>query len=331
MEWNLIGHDWAVGLLREHLAHRQVRHAYLFTGPQGVGRRSLALRLAQAINCPNAQDGNPCQTCRVCTQIEAMQYADLNLVARPEDRTQILVEQVRELQHSLALAAYEQGWRVALLLRFEEASLGAQNALLKTLEEPNERVVLLLTAEASEMLLPTIVSRCEALRLRPAPLEGLAQALCERWGAGPDQARLLAHISGGRPGAAIQMLQDPQRLQDRKMLLDRHLELIRGTRAERFAYADLLTKDKNRELQRQALLAWLSFWRDVMLCAAGAAAPLANLDYQPQIEALASRLGPQPAHRVLAAIQRTQDLLKGNINARLALETLMLDLPQARG
>lgn len=329
MEWNLIGHDWAVGLLREHLIHRQVRHAYLFTGPQGVGRRSLALRLAQALNCPNTQDGAPCLTCRVCTQIEAMQYADLNVVERPEDKTQILVDQIRELQHSLSLAAYEAGYRVALLLRLEEASLGAQNALLKTLEEPNEKVVLLLTAETSEMLLPTIVSRCETLRLRPAPLAPLALAISERWGAEPEQARLLAHISGGRPGAAIRMLQDPRRLQDRKTLLDRHLELLSGTRAERFAYADTLTKDKNRELQRQALLAWLSFWRDVMLCAAGAAAPLANLDYQTQIEALAARLGPRPAHRAIAVIQHTQDLLKGNINARLALEVLMLDLPHA--
>ncbi len=330
MNWDILGNEWAVNLLREHLARKQVRHAYLFTGPQGVGRRTLALRLAQALNCPNAQEGNPCLTCRVCSQIERQQYPDLTLVERLPDKTQILVEQVRELQHALSLSAYDQGYRVALLLRMEEASIGAQNALLKTLEEPNEKVILLLTAETPEQVLPTIVSRCETLRLRPAPLPALAQALQQRWSADPEQARLLAHISGGRTGAARQLLQDPQRLEQRRAWLDAHLELMREPLSERFAYAEALTKEKDRSLQRAALLDWLSLWRDVMLQAAGASAPLSNLDYQEQIAALAQALGLQRSHRVVAAIEQTQDRLQANVNPRLALEIFMLDLPRVR-
>lgn len=330
MNWGIVGNEWAVNLLREHLTRKQVRHAYLFTGPQGVGRRTLALRLAQALNCPNARDGSPCLTCRVCSQIERQQYSDLVVVERQPDKTQILVDQIRELQHTLSLSAYEQGYRVALLLRMEEASIGAQNALLKTLEEPNEKVVLLLTAETPELLLPTIVSRCEMLRLRPAPIATLAEALEQHWGARPEQAQLLAHISSGRVGAARQLLQDPQRLEMRQALLDAHLELIREPRSERFAYAEALTKDKDRSLQRAALLDWLSLWRDVMLLASGSSAPLSNLDYQAQIEALAARLGVQAARRVIAAIVQTQDRLQANVNARLALEVLMLDLPTIR-
>jgi len=330
MNWDILGHEWAVDLLREHLIRKQVRHAYLFTGPQGVGRRTLALRLAQALNCQHTRDGNPCLTCRVCSQIERLQYADLTVIERLPDKTQILVDQVRELQHTLALSAYGQGYRIALLLHMEEASIGAQNALLKTLEEPNEKVVLLLTAEPPEHVLPTIASRCETLRLRPAPLAALAEALQQRWDADPGQARLLAHISGGRTGAARQLLQDPQRLELRRTWLDAHLELMREPLSERFAYAEALTKEKDRFMQRAALLDWLSLRRDVMLQAAGSSAPLSNLDYQAQIEALAHSLGLQNAHRVVAAIEQTQDRLQANVNARLALEIFMLDLPRVR-
>ncbi|MFM8320805.1 MAG: ATP-binding protein [Chloroflexota bacterium] len=331
MNWNLLGHEWAVDLLRTHVGRGEVRHAYLISGPQGVGRRTLALRLAQAINCEQPPaPGDPCLACRSCRQIAAMQHPDLSIIQTPPDKTQILVEQVRELQHSLALHPYAARYRVALLLRFEEAGIATQNALLKTLEEPPPQVVLLLTAENPELLLPTISSRCELLRLRPAPLDGLSGGLQTAYGVEAAQATLLAHIAGGRPGIALQMLNDPQALEQRQALLDEHLHLVYSGRAERFAFADYITKEsKNRErgALRDLLLAWQSLWRDVLLCSAGAGAQPANLDRQEQIIALAARVDLASARRALSCIEQTLLLLKGNVNARLAMEVLMLNLP----
>jgi len=181
MSWDLMGHDWAEEMLRQHIATGSLRHAYLFSGPRGVGRRSLALRFAQAINCPEPQSpGQPCMSCRICRQIESMQQADLNILQSEQEGDILKVEQVRDLQHMLSLAPYESTYRIALLLRFEEANANAQNALLKTLEEPNPRVILLVTADDPENLLPTITSRCELLRLRPMPLDALAIELQAR-------------------------------------------------------------------------------------------------------------------------------------------------------
>ena len=327
MNWDLLGHDWAVALLREHVAKGSLRHAYLFTGPQGVGRRTLALRLAQAINCPQpSAPGEPCRTCRTCTQLEQMQHPDLAIVQAETEGSTLKVEQVRELQRSLALTPYSARYRVAVLLRFEEAHPSAANALLKTLEEPAPQVVLVLTAQSAEALLPTIVSRCEVLRLRPSPVDAVSQALQERKGLDPEKARLLAHIAGGRVGYALRLCESPEQLEQRREWLDDHRRLLAGSRVERFAYAEAIAKDK--DALRQALNNWLSLWRDVLLRAAGSSALPTNPDRQADILALAEQVDLAEAHRVVSALERTQDLLDRNANTRLATEVLLLDLPR---
>ena len=206
MDWNYIGQEWAVGLLQKHISRGTTRQAYLFTGPQGIGRRTLALRFAQALNCQNPPTpGEVCGVCRACKGICKDQQADLSISAETPDRTRILIEQIRALQHALALAPYESKDRIALLLNFQEATEDAQNALLKVLEEPPDRVMLLLTAESAESLLPTISSRCEHIRLRPFRPSDLAEALQNVEGLKTAPVDNLAHIADGCPGSAIEL------------------------------------------------------------------------------------------------------------------------------
>jgi DNA polymerase III subunit delta' len=329
MNWDLLGHDWAVDLLHEHVVNDDLRHAYLFTGPQGVGRRTLALRLAQAINCPQPDGpGQPCRSCQTCKQIERMQHPDLSIVQAETEGGTLKVEQVRELQRSLSLTPYAARYRVAILLRFEEAHPSAANALLKTLEEPPSQVILILTAESAEALLPTIVSRCEVLRLRPSPVDAVSQGLQTRWGMPPEQANLLAHISGGRLGYALRLGETPERLEQRQAWLNEHQSLFTGSRVTRFSYAEKITKDPEKEMLPHRLNVWLSLWRDVLLRVGGASAPVTNPDREDDLAHISERVNLAEALRVVSAIQRTQDLLDRNINARLAIEVFLLDLPR---
>ena len=331
MDWHILGHQWAVDLLAEHTAHGGLRHAYLFTGPTGVGRRTLALKLAQAVNClqPPAP-GQPCGTCSACTRIEKMQHPDLAVIQAEQVGGTLKVEQVRELQRSLSLAPYEAKFRVALLLRFEEAHASAANALLKTLEEPAPKVLMLLTAESVESLLPTIVSRCEVLRLRPLPVAEAGEGL-QRWGIPAAEARLLAHISGGRPGYAVRLHENPELLEQRQGWLTELSTLLGNSRVERFAYARAAARaaSDDREALRSCLQVWSSFWRDVVLSASGTAAPLTNLDLAEPVEKLAAGLGLDQARQVLERTEQTLSLIDRNVHVRLALENLMLDLPRA--
>ena len=335
MSWNTTGHEWAAEMLQQHIASGSLRHAYLFSGPGGVGRRTLALCFAQAINCPQPlSPGQPCGECRICRQIENMQQADLSILQAEQEGGTLKVEQVRELQHMLSLAPYESNYRVALLLRFEEANASAQNALLKTLEEPNPRVVLLVTADDPENLLPTIVSRCELMRLRPMPAEDLAAHLNQKHSVDKEQAELIARISGGRPGLALRLAQDESLLVSRKEYMEDCLNLLGNERIERMLFVEKLTRGRERAEAKSELRAelsyWLSLWRDVLLVSLDSDVPLTNPDYRPQIQRIANQVNSNKASQLVADLEHSFIRLN-TANLQVMLDNILLAWPQVGG
>jgi DNA polymerase III subunit delta' len=324
--WNILGHEWAVDMLHQHAARGEFRHAYLFAGPPGLGRRTLALRFAQALNCTTPlAPGVPCGTCRDCKQIEGMRHPDINIIQADSEGGTLKVDQVREVQRALSLKPYQVNYRVALFLRFQEANDNAANALLKTLEEAPAHAVLILTADNPEQLLPTIISRCEIIRLRPLPVATIEADLLER-GVEAERARLLAHISGGRPGYARTLVDDATLLEKREERLNDLQSLLPAARVEKFSYADKLSKDKDS--MRQAILIWLSYWRDVLLRVAQANTSLVNIDRNMEIEFLASRLDLPTVRRVVGNLETALEKMERNVNSRLLAEVLLMDWPK---
>ena len=326
MNWKMIGHEWAVQMLTQHIVQGTHRQAYLITGPESVGRRTLAVRFAQAVNCPQpVQPGEPCLDCQTCGQIERFVHPDLAVVESERAGKQLKVDQIRELQHGLSLTPYDAKYRIAILLRFEEANRQAANALLKTLEEPPPQVILILTAESADRLLPTIVSRCEVIRLRPVPSAVLKHGIQTNWQVPPAEADLLAHLSSGRPGYAFRLYQNPEELSQRKTWLDDQLNLLSSSTVDRFDYAESITKNSSH--LSEILKVWLTFWHDVLLRSTNSNSQITNIDYQETIDNLARELGQDQAHEMVVAIDMIFNHLDHNVNPRLALEVYMLDLP----
>jgi DNA polymerase-3 subunit delta' len=327
MNWGMIGHQWAINLLKVQVANNASRHAYLFTGPKGVGKRTMAIRFAQAINCDKSPSpGEPCFECRTCTLIERMQHPDLAIVQSEREGRTLKVGQVRELQHEVSLTPYEARYRVAILLRFEEASISAANALLKTLEEPPPQVKIVLTAESSERLLPTIVSRCEVLRLRPLAVNDISLGLSSKMKIPNEQSILLAHISGGRPGYALRLQNEPELLTKRNKWLDDLQHMIPSSRVERFTFAENLAKDKDALVE--ILQVWLSFWRDVLIISMDASIELTNQDREEEIKQLADDISVYQTRKFVSRLEQSYDLINHNVNIRLVTDVLLLDLPR---
>ncbi len=332
MTWDLIGHQWAVELFRRHLSQSRTRQAYLICGPDGVGKRTLAIGLASAMSCLNPPAaGESCGECRACRLIAEGTYPDLHRIEADHVGGVLKVEQIRELQRRLALAPFEGRWRIALMLRFHEANASAANALLKTLEEPASQAVLIVTARAPESLLPTIVSRCEMIALRTVPTVEITEGLKAR-GVEPERAALAAALSGGRPGRAIQLASDDRALTRRRQLGDDLRSLLQASLVERFRYVEKLSQrgeaGDRRERGLEVLDTWLALWRHVMHRSYGADQASGNAEQDGLIEKIAGSLQPD---QVVSAVEATQYTLEGisrNANLRLAFEALMLDFPK---
>jgi DNA polymerase-3 subunit delta' len=321
--WPVVGHDWVVDHLDRAIRYGRARHAYLLTGPDQIGKTTLARVFAAALNCTGEHP--PCGKCRACTLIAKSAHPDVTLVEAEQQGGTLKIDQVRGLQQTLALHPYEARYRVAILRRFHEATLPAADALLKTLEEPSPDVVLVLTADSADRLLPTIVSRCQPLHLRPLSVHTVRAALEQKWGATPDVAQTLAQLSGGRIGWAIRACQSPSELEQRAKALDALESALLGNRRARFDLAQHLS------LERSAVLGmldvWQGYWRDVLLIASGGQTPITNYDRADGLADLAQIVGLEAALRALDATRRTVAHVGQNVNVRLALEVLMLDYP----
>jgi DNA polymerase-3 subunit delta' len=319
----VVGHQWAIDLLLNGLALGRVSHATLIVGPSNIGKTTLARLFAQALNCTGSPI--PCGECLSCRKIVSGNHPDVRILDTPDEALKI--NEVRDLQRELALSPHEGRWRIAVLSDFERATLEAANALLKTLEEPPAHVVLILTAAETGGLLPTIVSRCQILSLRPLPRALIEETLVSHWGARPEQAQLLAAISGGRLGWAVHALQDDSVLIRRNEHLDNLASLMRKGRVERLAYAATLSHDPG--LAKEVLGLWLAWWRDVLLVASDSQVGVTNIDRQNLLCQQVSQISLRQAQRMVRQVSSTIMHMDQNVNLRLALEVLLLSLPNS--
>jgi DNA polymerase-3 subunit delta' len=327
--WPVYGHDWAVDQLRKSIANARVRHAYLITGTESLGKNTLAHAFALALNCTHPDEAaRPCLECRACRLTLSGNHPDLLRAELDATTGALKIDSIRAVMRALAMKPFEARYRIALLERFDQAQPRAQDALLKTLEEPPPAALLILTAARVEALLPTILSRSQIIHLRPVPLASVRDVLVTRYQADPAHAELLARLSGGRIGWAIQALHEPAMLEQREQALDLLERCLEQPRAARFDLAQDLGKDK---LALEPLLElWQTYWRDLLLLTRGSAVPPANSDRLGRLQQLAIHLG---ADEVLTALQATRallDMLRYNINLRLALEVMFLDYPGLR-
>lgn len=338
MHWHITGHEWAVTYLQRSLARGYQGHAYVISGPASIGKALLALRLAQALNCVRETD-RPCLDCPVCRRITNGNHPDVRLAGMATQATGLKASEaarqkdlkigtIRAWQRDITLRPYEGRRRVFILHDAERLNEEASNAMLKTLEEPPPFATLILVAN-SDTLLPTVVSRCQTLRLRPLPRQQVARALIEQ-GVPSDRANLLAAWSGGRIGWAIHMAENQDALQLRQEQLDILLALQSQSRGARFRWAEERSKEY-RGGEQDVVFAWIdlwqSWWRDVILVAAGCPETVTHIDRQAELTQMAQHYPLHEIYRFAARCSEVAQQLRDNVNPQLVLENLLLHLP----
>lgn len=332
-DWNIVGHELAINTLRRALQAQRVRHAYLFTGPEHIGKALLAQRFAQTLLCTGGGDANnapqnPCNACLSCRKVMHGNHPDVHYISRPRDKQFILIEQVRALQADAARKTLEGRRNIFIIQGMHEMNVQAANCLLKTLEEPEPDVVLLLTTPDPGLLLPTILSRVQQVPMQLLTMKQIKSALEDRWHVEADEANLIAALAAGRMGWAVQAVEDEDMLAERQAQLETLAKLSTAGKVQRFDVAQRLSADSDK--LHDILELWLLWWRDMVLAANNCLDLIVNVDMQGIIQNQAAKVGAAESQRMVRAILGTMEALDQNVNARVALEVLMLDLPMVR-
>jgi DNA polymerase III subunit delta' len=321
---SIAGHERAIGILRAHQRSGRLAHAYCLTGEEGIGKTALARALAEELLLGAGQPPR--------LEVHPDFWAD----DRPEA---ISIDEIRfhpergapahdqSLQQFLSLKPFVAPLRVALLANAERMTEAAQNCVLKTLEEPPPNTVLVLTTAYPDHLLPTCLSRCQLIALSPVGRAAVVEMLRGRHRAG-DDAETLAGLAHGRPGWALRVLDDAASV----TRMDRWAEELASVAFEDvdgvLTYAARFGQGPQAEMRlvaSEALRSFIAFLRDAMLLQAGLLSPMAAAR-EAGLEAWLGRVPPDQVRASLAGAQRTQLLIDQNVNPRLAMEVMLLDL-----
>lgn len=325
--WNIACSERTLSVLDTSFKSGRVPHAYVITGPQRVGKSTLALNIAQAINC--SSEDKPCGSCPSCIKIAQGKHSDIAQVSVAKDKTEISMDQIKDVQRSASLKPFEGKFRVIIINNADQLSTEAANRLLKTLEEPPDQVLFILTTSKPEDMLQTILSRCATIEMEKPKPSSIAAMLEKAHGQERGRAEYLARISRGAVGWAVDCCSNDRLLAKREETLRDLLRLEKESWDERLAFAAELASgySKNREELYDTLSLWQSVWRDIIQIHSGETGQVFNVDVEAELKSSAPAFDDTACVNAIKALEETWLKLEQNANPRLALEVMMLSLP----
>jgi len=324
---DVLGHSKVITLLQRAITNEKVVNSYLFLGSEGIGKKYVALQFAKALNCLEGEGkgGEACDHCISCKKIDHALHPDVLLI-EPEGQY-IKVDQVRQLQKELAYRPYEGKRRVCILTAADRMAPHIPNTLLKTLEEPPLHTVIVLLANNARFILPTILSRCQPVRFNPLSIPLVSKWLMEEKGFNQAEAHLLASLSEGSPGKALEIQEEIRQVPRESLLKD--WVGVKSLSLERIgSWVESLPS------QRENLLLILevtkTLLRDlVMVITLRKEARLIHSDLLQPMESMAANWSLAPLFKRMETLHQTTLALKANANTSLALEAMMLSWAEA--
>ena len=317
----IIGQERPVRILQSSLKKGDVSHAYLFYGPEGIGKRLTALNFAKALNCLSLDDDS-CGECIHCKKFDNKNFPDF-LVIEPADGS-IKIDIIRELQRKISYRPYEGKFKVIFIHGAEEMTLGAANSFLKTLEEPPGATVFILVSHNFNLLLPTIISRCQKIQFNLIPVKTIKDILIKENQITSEDAHLMASYSQGRLGKALEM-----GVRDTIEMRNEILDLMQGVS---FDEMDLIFKknkawSSDKENLEIILASILNIVRDMaVLKGAKNEKLIANLDVKDKLISLIRVSNINQLILLFHSVEETIRRFKRNINAQLLIDTLMIKM-----
>ena len=334
---SVIGHEAVLNRLSSAISKGQNSHAYLINGPESIGKNSVARYIAAALNCENKSE-IPCGNCSQCNRIARNVHSDCETVSVDSDgylhgdgrkRTVITIEQIRKVIRECYLKPYEGKYRVYIIQAGDRMSEEASNALLKTLEEPPDQVVLILLTSVLEKILPTLVSRSQIISLKKVGWGELAKGLIQKYKLDKRSSEELSKTCNGKPGIAIKMIEDESYKKWRHDALDQAEFLAESGSYTRFIYGEKFIKgySADRENSIALLNLWQELWRDILMSSYGVNDSIINQSRIEKISHYATEYGSINSAKNVRILTSTIERLQKNFSPSLTIEQLVLCMP----
>jgi len=309
------GQDSAVNFLKRTLESDRAAHAYIFTGPAGVGKSLTAVNFAKALDCVCESGEKPCDACPSCRKIDALNHPDVFLLKPEKEGSSIGIDKVRGVIKNIGLKPYEAKKKVYIIDGAASLTEEAQNAFLKTLEEPPSDSVIIFIAESPGDLFPTIESRSQVLKFYPLKADDISQVLSKVYKLDIDRALFLSRIANGSLALALKL--------NEEKFFERRSAVLKGLVDGSFFDSDF--KDLTRSAAKSYLDMMLTWYRDVLVAKAAAGSGgslLVNADKADVIEKEAASLDFSFLDDIIKQIMLTGSFLEHNVNLKLAMSVL---------
>lgn len=323
--WPVIGHKKIIQFLQKSIEGGKISHAYLFYGPENLGKKSMAKYFTQTLMC-QADAKNikkPCGCCQNCQQFIKNIHPDVIWVRREADKKNISIDQIRDLKEKISLSGFTNGYKVVIIVNAEEMNKDAANSFLKILEEPPQKSVIILLANKLSSIPETILSRCQVIKFAPVKRTEIAKAIKEEYKISQSQADEIASMAVGLPGRANKFLRNKDFfnnfLADQKLLL-KILELGIVERLK------IVKEVAEAEEVNKIILRWKTLARDLMLLKTNNEELVINQPLKNKIKKIVGNYSFEKINFLACSLNNLSFYLDQNINARLALDNFVINI-----
>jgi DNA polymerase-3 subunit delta' len=330
--WPLIGNGHIFEFLSKSLAKKNISGSYIFTGPANLGKTTAANWFAQSLVCGDTDSSRkPCGKCSSCLEAEKNIHSDIYLIKKEADKKNISVDQVRDFIRSLSMSSFLNSYKIGIIKGAENLSEGAVNALLKTLEEPKIKVVIILTVTDFEALPKTIISRSQILNFRAVASDIIYDELVKNYKSSRSQAKNFSRLAAGRPALAIKFFQDKEYYENYKIYVESFADLLSSDINERFnAIENILGKEaRGQEAVKSAvgiINVWQNLARDLMLIKLNLVDLIQHEAFIKELEESKNKLNLSAILDLINAFKNSRKYLAANVNPKMVLENVAISI-----
>lgn len=317
----IIGHERQIEILRKSINENTISHSYLFEGQEGLGKRKVAQAFSKALLC-KGQGEKPCNKCSSCIKFDTGNHPDFKMLSPTKGL--ISKKEIEELIRSVSILPFESQRKVYIIDEANSIILNSQNTLLKTLEEPPEYIVIIITTSNINTIIPTIVSRCQNIKFNLVDNKKIIDLLIKDYELGQEKARLIAGFANGSVKKAIELVETNEFFEQRDEIINIIVDIANGNKFKIFTASSLL--NKNKDNIEEILDIFLYWFRDLLIYKELGDSPLIINKDKINLLSEQSFLDMRKINDIIYNIEETKINVKRNVNFNLSIETMLLNI-----